>query len=80
MTSFIEQDRVRSVIACDATGCEERRADKCGKPAYGLDNAFVSVLITEGWSEWVGRSRRHYCPEHGPRPGHHMYLVWGDAR
>lgn len=80
MTSFLEHDRVKRVIACDATGCEERRADKWRKPAYGLDGAFVSALITEGWSEWVGRSHRHYCPEHGPRPGNRMRLVWGNAR
>ena len=22
--------------------------------------------VIYGWSVWVGRSQRHYCPDHGP--------------
>ncbi|EXF24373.1 hypothetical protein BG28_06555 [Nesterenkonia sp. AN1] len=30
---------------------------------------------TAGWALWSGRGQRHYCPQHGPRPGHTMHQV-----
>lgn len=30
------------------------------------EGAVRDWLRQEGWSVWVGRSRRYYCPQHGP--------------
>lgn len=37
--------------------------------------ALDHVLGEAGWTRWVNRGARHYCPNHGPRPGHDMRLT-----
>lgn len=66
-------------LACDATGCEAEvgsvRVDAGDRERD--PEAVEQVARERGWSCWEGRSVRHYCREHGPRPGHRMTLVWG---
>lgn len=66
-------------LSCDATGCAvERRTDPL--PTYTAEVPhFMAEATAEGWTIWAGRSRRVYCPAHGPKPGHQMRDVtkWG---
>lgn len=65
-----------SGVRCDAPGCDEAvtgpEKDHCpGKGEY------EDQAVRMGWTVWMGRSRRYYCPDHEPRPGHRMRLVAG---
>ena len=33
------------------------------------------LMVYEGWTVWVSRSRRTYCPNCHPKPGHKMQQV-----
>lgn len=36
----------------------------------------MEVLFYQaGWTKWVSRGVRHYCPQHGPKPGHKMRRI-----
>jgi hypothetical protein len=56
-------------VSCDAKGCAARIR---GPERPLIDRAYQYEAIDAGWSIWIGRSRRHYCPKHGPKPGHRM--------
>ena len=64
--SYIERTVVQGA-RCDKRGCEVTR-----NLAYATGNFFIDRDIlqrlaeADGWTFWVGRSRRMYCPEHGP--------------
>lgn len=53
--------------------------DKCGNTlaGQGLDgfdgrDQYDRLAVAAGWKIFVGRSRRHYCPDCNPKPGHKM--------
>lgn len=52
-------------MTCDKPSCDAEE-----RPAEPLDWApereFIRAAIVKGWSIWVSRSRRTYCPEHRP--------------
>jgi hypothetical protein len=58
-------------VRCDGDG------GRCPEEIRGPE---ISIIKDEyqrhaadlGWSIWNGRSRRHYCPQHAPKPGHKM--------
>ena len=59
-------------VACD--GCGVRRDGPV------TDNRFRStflddLMVHEGWTLWVSRSRRTYCPHCHPKPGHKMRQI-----
>jgi hypothetical protein len=64
-------------VNCDATGClseATRRFDtRLGGSSLSAEKALFAQLAAEGWTFWASRSRRAYCPYHGPKPGHGMY-------
>lgn len=66
-------------MECDARGCDEAIRIWENIPA----SIFTSMDILEeegkaaGWSMWVGRGRRMYCPKHGPSKGSRMRKRWG---
>ena len=81
MTVYQRFDRVKEVVLCDAIDCDEQRESGwLDTRLTRFDSTFTDSLVVEGWTCWAGRQRRHYCPEHGPKAGHKMHLVWGDAR
>lgn len=56
--------------------------DGCGVKRNGpvTDNRFSSTFLSdlmthEGWAVWVSRSRRTYCPNCRPKPGHKMRQI-----
>ena len=62
----------RAVVTCDACGRTET-----GPLVNGRANVYRltrELAHTDGWAVYVGRSRRVYCPECGPSPGHKMRL------
>lgn len=69
MTEYI--NLVYSGVGCDSPKCtaEIRGPDL---PMFDGFERYNREAIEAGWTIWVGRSRRHYCPEHGPKPGHKM--------
>jgi hypothetical protein len=63
-------------ISCDATGCDAglRTPEPLRSWSEEL-RRFMAQADAAGWRFYVNRSRRVYCPAHGPRPGHKMWLV-----
>lgn len=62
-------------ISCDTRGCEERLTTN-PLPYWGKEqNLFMVRADAAGWRVYAGRGRRVYCPAHGPKSGHKMYLV-----
>ena len=55
---------------CDATDCTAEV-----RWPWGSRFDFKHRLAEHGWSLWVNRGSKVYCPEHGPRPGHKMRRV-----
>lgn len=82
MTISVQHDRLKFRVYCDATGCEQ--VCETGwipyKDVYEYRKGFSEALAIGGWTCYRGRSERHYCPIHAPRPGHSMRLMWGDPR
>jgi hypothetical protein len=58
-------------MRCDSNGC---RKEITGPETHDQE-VYVRMALDAGWTIWAGRSRRTYCPEHGPRPGHKMWQV-----
>jgi hypothetical protein len=61
-------------VECDAFNCDAvLLPPRRDMSVYGRDaDAFISG---HGWSVWVSRSRRYYCPAHGPRSGSKLRRV-----
>jgi hypothetical protein len=62
-------------IRCDAVNCSAEIHGETMDWFSGLDH-YNALAREAGWSCYVGRSKRHYCPEHSPRPGHKMRVLW----
>jgi hypothetical protein len=72
------EDRRIVGFACDATDCTaELRPDLPTSDWFAAFDYLEKFAAEQGWSIWVGRSRRYYCRVHAPRPGHSMRLVRG---
>lgn len=60
-------------ISCDATGCEAKLT--IDPPVGQWDTnrqgqrIVEKAMVDAGWSRWVSRGSKEYCPAHGPRPG-----------
>lgn len=80
MTSYVKHYQVSVVVECDAMGCDARAESSVGRDTYVLSREMGGHLASLGWTAWTSRSLHHYCPNHGPRPGHSMRLVWGKSR
>lgn len=61
---------------CDKPSCGEEIR---GKPMSYFEGMrfYQDLAVDRGWTVWIGRSRRHYCPDHGPAPGYTMELLAG---
>lgn len=59
---------------CDATGCDAQFRWPMTASWFEVRVA-MQVAGQEGWRAFASRSLRHYCPDHGPRPGHKMREV-----
>lgn len=55
------------------------RHEQTGKVVWTLDGMrdHIAGLVATGWRVYAGRTRRHYCPDCSPCPGHKMRLVAG---
>jgi len=52
-------------VECDKPACDA----KLHLPDPHLQcyqQEFHDLIRRNGWRMWVGRSRRYYCPDHGP--------------
>ena len=58
-------------ISCDARDCTARIAGP-ELPHFEGRESYTCRAVASGWTVWVGRSTRHYCPDHGPARGHSM--------
>jgi hypothetical protein len=66
-------------IRCDAHGCHAIFEFDLMSSLDAILDYLPSAGPRAGWSMWVGRGgQRHYCPLHGPKPGHSMRRSWGD--
>jgi hypothetical protein len=63
-----------SGVRCDARGCT---AEITGEPLPSYTGAqhYQALAEAAGWSYYAGRSRRTYCPDHQPSPGHRMHRI-----
>lgn len=58
-------------VRCDKPGCAAYL--EIPDPDWRTYSAeFPEFLREHGWTRWVGRSQRHYCPSHGPAAGTKM--------
>jgi ribosomal protein S27AE len=60
-------------VECDRCGRSETSSLTMGTP--DCRSPFTDVPAEGGWSVWVGRSRRTYCPDCGPSAGSTMRRV-----
>lgn len=58
--SWIESSRVLGMF-CDKPSCGKRI-----EGGYAYPDAYREIAEEAGWTLWVGRSQRWYCPDHGP--------------
>jgi hypothetical protein len=61
-------------MSCDATSCQASIRGPELSLFEGYDH-YHRLAHEAGWTIWVGRSRRTYCPDHQPQPGHKMHQV-----
>ena len=61
-------------FTCDATGCEDTITfPNVATPLHPGYDMRAEIAHRAGWTTWSGRQcTRHYCPSHGPKPGHKM--------
>ena len=77
MSEYTKYVSSRVRVTCDGCGLVALSEARDGYfPAY----EYANLLAERGWQIWVGRNRRHYCPDCNPKPGHKMRLVRGDER
>lgn len=53
---------------CDGTGCAEEIVGETMSYFDGVDH-YRALARAAGWTFWVSRSLRSYCPDHGPSKG-----------
>jgi hypothetical protein len=58
-------------VACDKPGCTAQIGGEERSNFEGQDY-YLDLAESQGWTFWVGRNQRHYCPDHGPSKGHTM--------
>lgn len=61
-------------MSCDASRCQAR-LDCPETDIFSGRERHQEAAARLGWTIWIGRSRRTYCSEHGPKPGHRMSEV-----
>jgi hypothetical protein len=77
MPDFTEAVTSKHVVICevckkrDETRVIEERATN----RFALQREHEDDLRARGWRLFISRSRRWYCPNHGPKPGHRMHEV-----
>lgn len=57
-------------IVCDK--CGERDGMEFDSPRNSIATAWHKHLARQGWTFWVSRSLRTYCPSCAPAKGHKM--------
>lgn len=62
-------------VKCDATGCDASLNISPSCEWFVWSKDYHDMLRGSGWTEWAGRGRRQYCPDHGPKDGHSMRQV-----
>lgn len=65
--TYIERTTVLG-IRCDKPGCT-RTCQGAEFNYFEGHKVYDERAATRGWSRWVGRMLRHYCPDHGPSKG-----------
>lgn len=61
------QKTLTLAVWCDKPSCD--RSIRVPDPEWATyGNKFRTWLRATGWSTWVNRGTRHYCPDHGPSP------------
>ena len=63
------------VVTCN--GCGFRVTGEVGDRFDAGYQLSRSLTDSQGWRVYAGRTRRHYCPDCAPNPGHKMRLVQG---
>lgn len=69
-----------SGIDCSARNCNAEITLPGGATTelFAGRRTLDGMAEARGWSAWVGRGRRLYCPLHGPRKGTRMWLHFGN--
>jgi hypothetical protein len=61
----VMQRILTDAVVCDKRDCGERLP--IPHPEWQVWSAhFTSYIARAGWSKWVSRGHRYYCPAHGP--------------
>lgn len=61
-------------LRCDKCGFQHRFPREISRWSKEYD-VFREAAFADGWSRWVGRSVRDYCPSCVPGPNHKMRLL-----
>lgn len=74
MSEYQKVEVYRLVLSCSARDCRERLVSSTivGSWDYDAERQFEYEAQAQGWSLWLSRGRRWYCPAHLPLPGHRM--------
>lgn len=60
-------DRRLTRITCDKLSCGAEEVPP--EPLeWEAEREFLCAVVAKGWTIWVSRSRRTYCPQHKPNP------------
>ncbi len=58
--------------ACDKTGCAAELTGPLFTNLFEGRDYYAARAEEDGWTLWVSRSRRTYCPDHKPGDRHKM--------
>lgn len=67
---------------CDRRGCPQQWLLAEPVNGFSFSREFIGAQLAamaDGWSFWVSRARRVYCPDHGPTPGTKLWQVSPDS-
>lgn len=71
--TILERPAYVDSIICDKADCPAKITIMGEYLAYAP--IIRRTIRNAGWTTWVGRGTRHYCPAHGPKKGHTMRQV-----